>query len=156
MKLKLYKLKLIIKEKLLDFWYWLMKPLAYFYTIEKENARYKKKQDRITEEQAVKYIAEDIAKYIVKYGKRKIIIAEWFDTDYFTGVISLNYIHWSILKRKKVRMGYYKLNKTIENQEKIIEKLKHIKGILVTEEIEKFKWEKPRGYVRTCYVEYIG
>jgi len=103
MKLKLYKLKLIIKEKLLDFWYWLMKPLAYFYTIEKENARYKKKQDRITEEQAVKYIAEDIAKYIVKYGKRKIIIAEWFDTDYFTGVISLNYIHWSILKRKKVR-----------------------------------------------------
>lgn len=133
-----------------------MKPIAYFFTTEKEYTRYKRKQDKISEKQAIRYIAEDIAKYIVKYGKESIIIAEWFDEDYFSGYISLKYIRWSMLKRKKTKMGYYKLDKTIDIQERIIEELKNIKGILVTEEVEEFKWEKPRGYVKTCHIEYTG
>lgn len=156
----LHKTKKKVTHSLLSFWYWLMTPIAYFFTTEKVNARYKKKQDKISREDATRYIAEDIAKYLVTKNRDKdmtFIIADYFDDDYFSGYYSLKYINSRLLKRRKTEMGYFKLKvRDIKTQIEIIEQLKKISGIEVREEIEMFKWEHPRNYQSTYHVSYKG
>jgi hypothetical protein len=142
---------------LLSGWYWLMKPIAYLY--EKNEARQEKKRDTITKEQALRWIAEDIAKYLVtnnKGEKMTFIIADYFDKELLSDYFSLRHIDRRFLKRKKTQMGYCKFNIDSDDQRDILAALSDIKGIRVNEEIETFKWHEPRNYQGTFYVSYKG
>jgi len=158
MNLKLQRKFHQCKKSLIRYWYRLMKPLATFLEA-KDDERRQKMKSKITEEKAVRYIAEDIARYIVKRKKGytvSFIIAEYMDEDDFAGYESLSFLRYNFRMRKKTTMGYYKFNRGIPFQEKIIEELKAIKGIQVEEEIETFKWERVDNYKKTCNVSYIG
>lgn len=140
-------------------WYFLMKPVAYFFTFEKEEKRYKKKVSKVTVEQAVKWIAEDISLYLAKRRKgysMEFLIANRFDTDYFSGYDSIRYLSTSYMKRKKTRMAYYKFTRDNEFQLKVMAELSKIKGIQIKEKIETFKYQPIYDYIKTCVVEYIG
>lgn len=156
MNLKLYKTKLIIKRKLADFWYWLMKPIAYFFTKDKINKRYEKKVAKITEGQAVKWIAEDIAKYALKYRRSgvAIMICDRANDDYFWSDCCLSVAPYYI-KRDNARMAFYKFDRTIEFQEKIMNKLKEFNEIAVKETIEDLGYRKQfvQNYKKTVVIK---
>ncbi|MNV41585.1 hypothetical protein D3C71_1332260 [compost metagenome] len=159
MKLKFYKLHSQFKSSLINFLYWLMKPLAYFYTKEKIDARYYRKEKKISKQKAVKYIAEDIAKHIATRKNAytiSFIVADIMNGNDFIGYESLSYISSYLLKRKKTRIGYFKLDKSIEVQEAIIDVLKSHKGIKVVEEIEVFTCKEIINYQKTYHVSYEG
>lgn len=162
MNFKLIKLQVQARKSLANFWYGLMKPIAYFYTSEKINARYKKKVAKITKEMAIQYIAEDIAKYIVKNSARykkkyevSFLIAD-FVSDDLSEYDSLYHLNRSMLKRDKTRMAYHKFNRDVEFQQAVFDKLGSFKGIVVQEEIETFTWQRIRNYQKTIHVSYEG
>jgi hypothetical protein len=136
-----------------------MTPIAYFFTHEKTEARYKKKKDKITREQAIRWVAEDIAKYLVTRNRNEemsFMVAEFFNEDYFSGYFSLSYIDRRLLKRNKTWIGYYKLNKDVDTQKEIMDCLSNMKGIKVRKEIQTFKWQQPRNYQGTYHISYKG
>ena len=162
MNFKLIQLQVQARKSLANFWYGLMKPIAYFYTSDKVNARYKKKKAKITREMAIQHIAEDIAKYVVQYSVRykkkcevSFLIAD-FVSDDLSGYDSLHHLRRSILKRDKTQMAYHKFNRDIEFQEAVFDKLRSFKGIVVQEEIESFTWQRIENYQKTVHVSYEG
>lgn len=162
MNFRLVKMRIQAKKSLVSFWYWLMKPIAYFYTKDKVNARYEKKKAKITKEMAIQWLAEDIAKYVVQYSVRykkkhevSFLIAD-FVSDDLSGYDSLYHLHRSMLKRDKTSMAYYKFNRDVEFQEAVFDKLGSFKGIVVQEEIETFTWQRIRNYQKTVHVSYEG
>lgn len=159
LKLKFVKYNTLLKKSLIEAWYFLMKPIAYFFTLEKEEKRYKKRVSKITEEQGIKWIAEDIALYLAKQRKgykMSFLIANRFDTDYFSGYDSVRYLSTYYMKRKKTRMAYYKFTRDNEFQLKVLTELSKLKGIQIKEEIETFKYQPIYDYIKTCVVEYVG
>lgn len=156
MNLKIHSWKTKVLQKLASFWYWSMKPLAR-YLYKRDDANYRKRQAKMTEEQAVRFIAEDIAKFIVKRHKGyelSFIIADFFDEDQFMGYDSLRNLRLSMMNRKKTKIGYYKLSRDVRVQTAIIEKLKSFKGIVVEEEFEIFHWQRITNYQKTCHIRY--
>lgn len=156
MNLLIHRWKREIMRKLASFWYWSMKPLA-TYLYNRDNENYRKQKEKMTEDEAIRYIAEDIAKYIVNGHKgyeMSFIIADFFDEDQFMGYDSLRNLRLSIMKRKKTKIGYYKLNRDVRVQMAIIEKLKTFKGIVVVEEVESFTWQRISNYQKTCHISY--
>lgn len=162
MNFRLVKMRIQSKKALVSFWYWLLKPIAYFYTKDKVNARYEKKKAKITKEMAIQWLAEDIAKYVVQYSVRykkkhevSFLIAD-FVSDDLSGYDSLYHLNWSMLKRDKTRMAYHKFNRDVDFQQAIFDKLGSFKGIVVEEEIETFTWQRIRNYQKTVHVSYEG
>jgi hypothetical protein len=154
MNLKLYQLKIKTKRKLGYFWYWLMKPIAYFYTTKKLNARYNKKKEKTTEDQAIKWIAEDIARKMISSNSKEFsfIIADYMSDDDFSGYYSLTDAYF-LLKRSKARMASHKFEASIDFQEKVMNKLKQYKQFKFEEEVETFSsWRKIRGYKKTYHI----
>ena len=160
MNLKLIKLRVSAKKSFAKSWYWLMKPVANYFTTEKENLRYRKREAKITKELMVRYIAEDIAEYIVKrsaHNKKKkhhqlsFIIADYASQEDYN---SLVFIPGSMMRRKKTRMAYHKFKRDIETQEAIIEKIGSFKGMIVEEIIEEFTWERIENYQKTVFISY--
>lgn len=132
-----------------------MKPIAYFFTSEKERKRYEKKQSKITEEQATKWIAEDIVRYLIKHKRSSIdiLICDYANEDHFWNDCDLTGAAPYYLKRAKTKMAFYKFKRTIEFQEKIIEKLKVDKNVIVEEVFEDYSsWKRIDNYNKTVYV----
>ena len=153
----IYKAKLFLKSKLADFWYWLMKPIAYFFTSEKERKRYEKKQSKITEEQATKWIAEDIVRYLIKHKRSSIdiLICDYANDDHFWDDCDLNGVAPYYLKRDKTKMAFYKFKKTIEFQEKVVNELKSFKGVKVIEKVENISsWKQIENYKKTVIIKH--
>lgn len=156
-KMILYKLKVLIISTLADIWYWLMTPLALYYSKERINKRYEKKRSKITEEQAIKWIAEDIARYLIQNKKSSIdiLICEYANDDHFCSECDLTGAAPYFIKRKKTKMAFYKFNRTLEFQEKIINKLKSMKTIKVTQKVEDFSsWKRIDNYKKAITVRY--
>jgi len=154
---RLYQFKIYLLKRFAEFWYWLMTPLAWYYSSEKEKIRYKKKNEKITEEQAVKWIAEDIIRYLVRNKKSTIdiLICTYANDDYFWDECDLNGVAPYYIKRDNTKMAYYKFVKTLEFQEKIIDALKKNKLVEVVETVEVFSpWKRIENYVKTIEVRY--
>ncbi|OME55483.1 hypothetical protein BSK59_13485 [Paenibacillus odorifer] len=155
--MRMYKFKIHIANKLSSLWYWLMKPLAYYYSSEKENARYEKRKSKISEEQLVKWIHEDIVRYLLKNKNStiEILICTFANDDHFWSDCDLNGVAPYYLKRKKTRMAFYKFAKTLEIQEKIIEGLKQDKFVIVFEDVEVISsWKRIDNYKKTVKVKH--
>lgn len=154
MNLKLYKLTNNVKKKLINSWYWTMKPIAYFFTTDKMDKRYHKKCSKITEQQAIKWIAEDIVRYIIKHNKSTIdiLICDYANDGYFWSDCTLKYRPYYI-KRSKTRMAYYKFNMDIPFQEKIIDYVKTFNVVEVKEDVQKFTWERIDNYKKTVVIK---
>lgn len=151
------------KRALANFWYWLMKPIAYFFTSEKEKARYEKKKAKITQEMAIRWIAEDIARYIVKHkarykngGTMRLIIAESMCHDDISGCECINRFRGNVLVRKKTKMAYWKFTIDHEFQEAVVDMIRTYKGFVVEEKPQKFTWEYVLNYKTTYKVTYEG
>lgn len=152
-----YKLKVYLQKKMTDFWYWLMSPLAYFYSTEKMNRRYERKKAKVTEDQAIKWIVEDIIRYLIKNKKSTIdiLICEYANDDHFWGDCDLNGAAPYYIKRNKTKMAFYKFKRTLEFQEKIIDKLKLFNTVKVFEKIDAFNsWRRIENYKKTVTVAY--
>jgi hypothetical protein len=131
-----------------------MKPIAYFFTNEKMDKRYNKKLNKITEQQAVKWIAEDIVRYIIKHNKSTIdiLICDYASEDDFWNDCTLKQRPYYI-KRDKTRMAYYKFKMDIAFQERIIEYIKSCKDIDVKEETQHFSsWKRIDNYKKTVVI----
>lgn len=152
MNLTWYKTKLKLKKNIVKFWYWLMKPIAYFFTTEKIDKRYEKKKAKITEEQAIKWMAEDIARYVIKYNrKQEILICDYANEEYFWRGCNLRY-NSPYFKRDKTRMAYHKFKMTIELQEKIIDEVKKMKELKVEERVDTYTWQRIENYKKTYII----
>ena len=150
MNLTLYKMKLVAKKKGIQLIRWTLQPVGYFFTKEKIDARYKKKRDKITEEQAVRWIAEDMARYIIKYKEEvRILICNYANEDHFWSGCRIDDYYF---KRNKTYTAYYKFNKTIAFQEKVIETLKNMKEFHIVEQVDTFKWERIENYQKTVII----
>lgn len=158
MNLKMQKNMMTIRKRLSDSWYWLMKPIALYYSTERENARYNKRKDKITEEQAIKWVAESMAKYLVKSrnSKMSILVADYFNREDFWGYESLRYIEPHKMRNEKARMAYHKYHWTIEQQLAVIKELEAMKGVQVTKEEVEIKWRKITNYQGVYVIKYIG
>lgn len=153
MNLKIYKSWIRLKNSLSEFWYWLMKPVAYLLTISSDK-RYNKRKARITKQQAIKWIAEDIARYVIRHNREvEILICKYANVDDFWYGCTLASYNVPYIKRNKTKMAYYKFNRDIEFQEEIINYLKSMKGIVVNENVEEFpKWKNIDNYKKTCVI----
>lgn len=126
-------------------------------TTEKINRRYEKKKNKISEDTAIKWIAEDIVMYLIKNRKSRIdiLICTYASEDDFWRDCTLNSTVPYFLKRKKTRMAFYKFTKTIEFQEKVIDKLKMNRMVDVVEEDEEISsWQKINNYKKAVVVKY--
>lgn len=151
------------KRALVDFWYWLMKPIAYFFTREKEKARYAKKEAKITKDQAITWIAEDLARYLVrqkaKYkhgGTMHLVVADFMSREDVSGCEHIGGFDFRILKRKKTSMAYYKFKKDVAFQEAVVNTIRSYKGFSVHEEPHVFTWEFVENYQTTYVIRYEG
>lgn len=151
------------KRAFVSFLHWVLKPLRYFYTKEKVNARYEKKKAKITRDMAIRWIAEDIAKYIVKSkaryksgGKMRLIVADSMSHDDISGCENINRFRGNVLVRSKTKMGYYKFKGDIEFQEAVIDVIRTYKGFVVEEKPQTFTWEYVPNYKTTYKVTYEG
>jgi tRNA G37 N-methylase Trm5 len=131
-----------------------MKPIAYFFTTKKLNARYNKKKEKVTEDQAVKWIAEDVARNMVgSRGKEfSFVIADYMNDDDFSGYYSLTNAYY-LLKRDKARMAYHKFKQDVDFQEKVMSKLMQYNQFTFEEEFETFSsWKKIKNYKTTYHI----
>lgn len=123
------------------------------------NMRNKRLEKTMTYDKAVGLVAKSLARYVVKYGKKSLIIAERVDEDYynngFFGGVQYNY---TMLKGKKVRFAAQKLLLSDTYvQEDIIKKVRSYKGILVEEgHIEIKPYHKFSEYKKTYTLRYVG
>lgn len=154
--MKLYKLKLFLSKNLTDFWYWLMKPLAYFFTTEKINARYNKKKAKITKDKAIKWIAEDMVRHVLERKNNEIdlLICDYASEDSFWSDCSF-YTKPYYITRPKSKMAFYKFKKwNVELQIKLIKELQKYKDITITETVETFSnWERIDNYQKTVSIK---
>jgi tRNA G37 N-methylase Trm5 len=131
-----------------------MKPIAYFFTTKKLNARYNKKKEKVTEDQAVKWIAEDVARNMVSSRSKEysFIIADYMNDDDFSEYYSLTDAYY-LLKRDKARMAYHKFKQDVDFQEKVMSELKQYNQFTFEEEHETFSsWKKIRDYKKTYHI----
>lgn len=155
--MRFYQFKVYLSNKLRDFWYWLMTPLAWYYSSDKEKMRYEKKKEKVTEDQAIKWIEEDIIRYLVRNKKSVVdmLICTYASENDFWSDCCLNGVLPYYIKRPKTRMAFYKFNKTLEFQEKVVSKLKQNKLVNVIERVEEFSsWKRIENYVKTVEVRY--
>lgn len=151
------------KRAFVSFLRWVLKPIGYFFTKEKVDARYKKKKAKITRDMAIRWTAEDIAKYIVKDkaryksgGSMRLIVADSMSHDDISGCENINRFRGNVLVRKKTKMASYKSKIDIEFQEAVIELLRTYKGFVIEEKPQKFTWEYCPNYKTTYKVTYEG
>lgn len=154
--MKLYQLKVFVARKLESFWYCLMKPLAHYYSTEKINAIYNKRKSKITEELMIKWISQDIIRYLIKNRKSVVefMVCSYANEEHFWSDCYLNGVSPYYIKRAKTRMAFYKFTKSIEIQEKIIDELKASKYINVLEYVEDHKWRRVDDYVKNIEVRH--
>lgn len=122
--------------------YKMMRPLAN-YLFKRQDRKYKKATDSITQEQAVKWIAEDLVKYIVKYNRSMyLIIADYIDDEDLSGYTCLNFLRGSEISRGKTKRAYYKFDRDIDYQIKVLTEIKVISGVMVESVEEDFGWRE--------------
>jgi hypothetical protein len=150
--IKHYKSWLNIKNKLVDFWYWLMKPIAYFFTTEKVNKRYNKRITKLTELKAMERIAKQIIKKVIKYNHRRIIfICDSVSDDDFWNGCTIDW--WYDAKGQKLHDAFAKLNMNAEVRENIIGLIKDMNIVNVEEKVEKFTWQHITNYKKTYIIK---
>lgn len=143
------------KKELINKWYKLVKPLGN-YLSQREEKRYQKMKANITEEQAIKWFARIIIDYIIRYPKETfpLVIATWINDEYHCGYYCIgDHSFTRLLRKKKYRTAFYKFNKDINFQEKVIDILKNKKGIIIKEKIEEFNFRKPENYRKTYFIK---
>jgi hypothetical protein len=146
-------MKVKMSKALVNLWYWLMKPLAYFFSSDKVNKRYEKKKEKITEQQAIKWIAEDIMRYVIKYKTEIEILICDFASSYDFDSDCTFYTRPYYIKRSKTRMAFYKFERDVEFQEKIISYIKELYVAQVIEKVEKFTWQRINNYQKTVVIK---
>lgn len=152
------RIKLFIQEKkkaLRKMYYHLMKPLVN-YLSRKDDERYIKTKESITEDQAIKWISNAIINNTIRYPKEpfRLMIAEWKDDEYHSNSYCIGtYKFRQLLNKTKYRTALDKYNSGIEFQEKVVRHLKSKSGITVTEEVEKFVHTKPKDYKKTYIIQ---
>lgn len=152
MNFKLYKIRVDMRKYLIDFWYFLMKPIAYFFTTEKINKRYAKKKAKITEAQAVQWMAEDIVQYMIKHkSKETFFICDYASKDDFGNGYTLSSAYY-LFKRAKTKMAFYKFKIDADFQEKVIEYIRSLNLVNIKEEIETFSWQHIKNYKKTVHL----
>lgn len=158
------KWRVQLVENLEKCWYWLMKPIAFFFTQEKTDARYRKKEGKITKEMAIDTVAKGVAKYMVNHSAHykkpatmHFIICEYMSEEDFGGYHHLDQLTaWRFFSKPKARMAYRKFRKDTEMQEAIIEKLRSFKGFVVEEEYQEWSYHYIENYKKTVHVTYSG
>lgn len=140
-----------LSKKFSKKWYRMMKPLA-TYLSKREERKYQEFKDSITEDKAIKWIAKDIVKYLIRYNGQKVrlIVADYINDDDFSGTHCLVFDRYSLIRSKKARRAYFKFNRNTEFQMKVVQQLKKTKGVTVEEVKEEFKpYMHIKGYVMT-------
>lgn len=143
-----------MKKELANNWYNLVRPLGE-YLSKKDKAKYQKIKDSITEEQAIKWFAESIVTYIIRYPKDSfdLIIADRIHSDDHWGYYCLTHSSFArLLKKRKHKIAFYKFNKTIEFQEKVVEMVRSQKGLVVKESNE-YGHRRPENYQKTYFIK---
>lgn len=129
-----------------------MKPIAYFFTIEKENKRYDKRINKLSESKAMKRIARSIVKRVIKYNHgRTIFICDSVSQDDFWNGCTID--RWYDGKGKKIQDAFSKLNMNAEIKENIIALIKEMDVVDVEEKVEKFTWQYIVNYKKTCVIK---
>lgn len=132
-------------------WYNAMKPLANYLSV-RENQKYQKLKDSITEDKAAELFTKDIVKYLIRYNGQKVsfIVAKYFDEEEFSGYRSFKHPSISMIKSRKARTASHKFEWDIDLQLKVIDNLRNTKGVNVEEEKEEFPmWRRIDDYVAT-------
>lgn len=151
------KQRLFISKKKKQFikkWYEFVKPLDN-YLIKRDDIKYQKTKDKITEEQAINWFSRSIIDYMIRKSNPsiKIIIATYINTDYHSGSFCIaDLLFERLLKKKKYKMAFYKFNKGLDFQEKVIDILRKDNNIEVKEEIEEFISYVPDNYQKTYFI----
>jgi len=143
------------KRELKAKWYQLVKPIGN-YLSKREESKYTKMKDSITEEQAIQWFAESIIDYIIRWPNEpfSLIIATWINDDYHSGYHCIADLSFErLLKKNKHEIAFYKFNKGIDFQEKVVDVIKRKKGIVVKEKVEDFNFGKPENYIKTYFIE---
>ena len=151
-KLKLYFLEK--KKELRSRWFKLMKPLAN-YLSRKDDEKYWKMKERITEDQAIKWTANAIIDNAIRYPNEpfRLMIADWKDDEYHSDSYCMGtYKFRQLLNKRKHRTAFDKFNNGIEFQEKVVRSVKSKKGLTVSEELEVFKHTQPKNYEKTYII----
>ncbi|MET3505462.1 hypothetical protein [Halalkalibacter oceani] len=152
----MFKLKLWLQQKKRNArnkWYELMKPLANYLT-ERDNKKYQRIKNSITKDEAVAYLAKGIQRELIRFPKDSIyiLICDWFNDDHLSGYYKIGCYNTQYLKKGRERIALNKFRWDIEMQELVIEKLRTVKGIKITEEIQNFRWEGIENYKKTYIV----
>lgn len=151
MLFKFYDKKEEFKRKFLRKWYKLMKPLADFID-KRQSISYKKRFNKITYDQAVKWLAEDIVKYIIKSRSDiGILICDFAsDEDFWNGCTLHDYSYHA--RRDKTRAAIRKFAMTIKMQEDIIDYIKKLNVVSVKEKVKDYGWKRVDNYKKTVWI----
>lgn len=157
MNIKLQVFLRNIKREFRVKWHQILEPLNSYLSKIISNI-YERQKDSITEPQAIKWIAEDTVKYIVKYNRSiHLIVADYIDRDDLPGYECLNRRNWSMIRRKKTIRAYYKFKMTVELQERVLNKLRTTKGVKVERLDVYYKdWQRIDNYQGTYKISIEG
>lgn len=134
---KVYRVKVKALKGLSESWYFITRPIAIFLDSDFLKERKNKKKDRITEEQAFKWISEDIIRYCIKYNREiECMVCKWASRDDWGNGASFSNFS-TYIDRKKTEMAYYKYRMDIERQLRFVEYLKGVKSLEITEKVEE-------------------
>lgn len=126
----------------------LLKPVGIFFTVERANKGYLRRQNKLSLDKCEYLVARGIAKYVIKYKDQELAIhsAKSVDTNYMGGHEFRSLI-WLGFNAKE-NMARHKLNLTdTEVQNRIIAKLKTFKKV----KVEEIQLEKPQIYSASEY-----
>lgn len=154
MSVKLYEIFLKIQEFFVKTLVFLLKPLDKFllYCSDKIN---KRRKESMTREKAIKLVANVIAKNVVRYGRKTLIVAEYVgDDDYISysfgqGVRFSRYM----LRNEKAKIAYDFLDMDVVTQTEIINTVRRKWGFYVERTHEKIRpWAHVKGYQATYII----
>lgn len=165
MNIKTIKRRKEVKDKLVQKWYKMMKPLANYIDY-REDKKYKKRREKakqLSDEEAIDLVVKSIIKKVGKYGRldEEIAICTWSDEGYNSNIFDfIEYINWNNankLLNEWHDIHYDYINTDINYIERLTElleqKLKDIDGIKVECYIEDnvYDW-KYKNYIKTLKI----
>lgn len=156
MKLKLYEKRIKLERKLGTTWRLVMKPVISHYAVVRLYKRYEKKKAKITKEQGISWVAEDIAKYMIRSNEKtfKFLLAEYVDSDLYPRHYCLGRLYtYPFIRRSKAKTAYFKFRTHVDFQEKVMESVRQYPQFVVEKTFEEYeKWTEAVNYRGTYTV----
>ena len=147
-----YRWKLNFKGQCSKLWQGLNTSISYFSSSESLNAKYIRKAKAINREQAITWMAEDIANYMIQSqaSTQYLILCDFASEEY----VGQGYTFHKnfFFKRQKTKMAYYKYNMDISLQNEIVDRLKQNVRLKIKEKRTDYEGHHVKGYYKTFII----